>query len=246
MKLFQRIGIHSLFFSAKDKKLAASIQLILGNKPFNLSLYRLALTPAGLGEETDTGFQRSNERLEFLGDAILGAVIAEYLFKKYPYRDEGFLTETRSKLVNRETLNEVGIKIGLKKTLHYIIDNRQFVGNKSLYGDILEAFLGAVYLDRGYAFTKKLVLQRILIHLDLEGMVTTISNHKSKLIEWSQREGNQVEFQVLHVNSNQRYKEFVVAVVVNGKEVAQGKGETKKKAEQEASKNACQILQIPR
>jgi ribonuclease-3 len=199
-----------------------------------------------LGEETDKGFRKSNERLEFLGDAILGAVIAEYLFKKYPYRDEGFLTETRSKLVNRETLNEVGIKIGLKKTLQQVVDNRQFVGNKSLYGDILEAFLGAVYLDRGYAFSKKLILQRILIHLDLEGMVTTVSNHKSKVIEWSQREGNQVEFQVVQVNSNQRYKEFVVAIVVNGESLAQGKGETKKKAEQEASKNACEQLQITR
>ena len=246
MKLFQRLGIQSLFFSAKDKRLATSIQLILGSKPLNLSLYRLALTPAGLGEETDKGFRKSNERLEFLGDAILGAVIAEYLFKKYPYRDEGFLTETRSKLVNRETLNEVGIKIGLKKTLQQVVDNRQFVGNKSLYGDILEAFLGAVYLDRGYAFSKKLILQRILIHLDLEGMVTTVSNHKSKVIEWSQREGNQVEFQVVQVNSNQRYKEFVVAIVVNGESLAQGKGETKKKAEQEASKNACEQLQITR
>ena len=246
MKLFQRLGIHSLFFSSKDKQLATSIQLILGSKPFNLALYRLALTPAGLGEETDKGFRKSNERLEFLGDAILGAVIAEYLFKKYPYRDEGFLTETRSKLVNRETLNEVGIKIGLKKTLQQVVDNRQFVGNKSLYGDILEAFLGAVYLDRGYAFSKKLILQRILIHLDLEGMVTTVSNHKSKVIEWSQREGNQVEFQVVQVNSNQRYKEFVVAIVVNGESLAQGKGETKKKAEQEASKNACEQLQITR
>jgi ribonuclease-3 len=187
VKLFQRLGIHSLFFSTKDKQLATSIQLILGSKPFNLSLYRLALTPAGLGEETDKGFRKSNERLEFLGDAILGAVIAEYLFKKYPYRDEGFLTETRSKLVNRETLNEVGIKIGLKKTLKQVVDNRQFVGNKSLYGDILEAFLGAIYLDRGYAFTKKLILQRILIHMDLEGMITTVSNHKSKLIEWYKR-----------------------------------------------------------
>jgi ribonuclease III len=246
VKLFQRLGIHSLFFSTKDKRLATSIQLILGSKPFNLALYRLALTPAGLGEETDKGFRKSNERLEFLGDAILGAVIAEHLFKKYPYRDEGFLTETRSKLVNRETLNEVGIKIGLKKTLQQVVDNRQFVANKSLYGDILEAFLGAIYMDRGYAFTKKLILQRILIHLDLEGMVTTVSNHKSKLIEWSQREGNQVEFQVVHVTNNQRYKEFVVAVVVNGEEVAQGKGETKKKAEQEASKNACEKLQIAR
>ena len=246
MKLFQRLGLHTLFFSAKDKRLATSIKLILGSKPLNLSLYRLALTPAGLGEETNKGFKKSNERLEFLGDAILGAVIAEHLFKKYPYRDEGFLTETRSKLVNRETLNEIGIKIGLKKTLQQVLDNRQFVGNKSLYGDIVEAFLGAVYLDRGYAFSRKLILQRILIHMDLDGMVTTVSNYKSKLIEWSQRENKQVEFKVLHVNSNQRFKEFVIELLVDDEAIAQGKGDTKKKAEQEASKNACEQLQIAR
>jgi ribonuclease-3 len=246
VKLFQRLGLHTLFFSAKDKRLATSIKLILGSKPLNLSLYRLALTPAGLGEETNKGFKKSNERLEFLGDAILGAVIAEHLFKKYPYRDEGFLTETRSKLVNRETLNEIGIKVGLKKTLQQVLDNRQFVGNKSLYGDIVEAFLGAVYLDRGYAFSRKLILQRILIHMDLDGMVTTVSNYKSKLIEWSQRENKQVEFKVLHVNSNQRFKEFVIELRVNDEAIAQGKGDTKKKAEQEASKNACEQLQIAR
>ncbi|WP_332914054.1 ribonuclease III domain-containing protein [Algoriphagus boritolerans] len=114
--------------------------MIIGRKPLNLSLYRLALTPSSLGEETSQGFRISNERLEFLGDAVLGAVIAEHLFKKFPYRDEGFLTETRSKLVNRETLNEIGIKIGLKNTLEQVVSKRQFTGNKSLFGDILEAF----------------------------------------------------------------------------------------------------------
>lgn len=244
MKLFQKLGIHTLFFSSKDKRLASSIKLIIGRKPLNLSLYRLALTPAGLGEETTKGFRISNERLEFLGDAVLGAVIAEYLFKKYPYRDEGFLTETRSKLVNRETLNDVGIKIGLKSTLEQVISNRQFTGNKSLYGDILEAFLGAVYLDRGYKFSKKLILQRILVHLDLEGMVSTVSNYKSKIIEWSQKESKTIEFKILQINGNQRFKEFVVELQVNGEPIAQGKGGTKKKAEQEASKNACEILNI--
>ena len=244
MKLFQKLGIHTLFFSSKDKRLASSIKMIIGRKPLNLSLYRLALTPAGLGEETTKGFRISNERLEFLGDAVLGAVIAEHLFKKFPYRDEGFLTETRSKLVNRETLNDVGIKIGLKSTLEQVISNRQFTGNKSLYGDILEAFLGAVYLDRGYKFSKKLILQRILVHMDLEGMITTVSNYKSKIIEWSQKEAKNIEYKILQINGNQRFKEFVIELNVNGEPIAQGKGSTKKKAEQEASKNACEILNI--
>ena len=89
--------------------------MMIGGKPFNISLYQLALTPAALGEESPQGYRVSNERLEFLGDAVLGSVIAEYLFQKYPLRDEGFLTETRSKLVNRESLNQTGIKIGIKK-----------------------------------------------------------------------------------------------------------------------------------
>lgn len=218
--------------------------MIIGSKPLNLYLYRLSLTPAGLGEASQKGFRISNERLEFLGDAILGAVTAEYLFKKYPYRDEGFLTESRSKLVNRETLNEIGIKIGLKKILEFVIESRQFTGNKSLYGDILEAFLGAVYLDRGYQFSKKLILQRILIHMDLEGVVATVSNYKSKIIEWAQRENKRTEFKVLQIHGNQRFKEFVVELEVNGEPIAQGKGPTKKKAEQEAAKNASDQLQI--
>lgn len=244
MKLFQRLGIHTLFFSSKDKRLASSIEMIIGRKPLNLSLYRLALTPSGLGEETTTGFKISNERLEFLGDAVLGSVIAEHLFKKFPYRDEGFLTETRSKLVNRETLNEIGIKIGLKNTLEQVVSSRQFIGNKSLFGDILEAFVGAVYLDRGYKFTQKLILQRILLHMDVDGMISTVTNYKSKIIEWSQRETKVVEYRVLKVNGNQRYKEFVVELYVGGERVSEGKGGTKKKAEQEASKNACEILNI--
>lgn len=215
-----------------------------GSKPFNLALYKLALTPAGLGEESSRGFRISNERLEFLGDAFLGAIIAEHLFQRFPYRDEGFLTETRSKLVNRESLNETGIKIGLKNILTQEIDGRNFTSNKSLYGDMLEAFLGAMYMDRGYEQTKKFILSRVLLHIDLDDRISTTTNYKSKIIEWSQKENKKAAYQVIQINGNQRYKEFVVALQINDTEIAQGKGATKKKAEQEASKNACEILQI--
>lgn len=244
MKLFHRIGLQFLFLGKKDKRLASSIKIMLGSRPFNLSLYKLSLTPAGLGEETTKGFRISNERLEFLGDAILGSVVAEYLFLKYPYRDEGFLTETRSKLVNRESLNQTGIKIGLKKILEMEIGERSFTGNKSLFGDILEAFIGAVYMDKGYVFTKSFILNRILLHMDLDDMIATTTNYKSKIIEWSQKFNKQIEYQVLTINGNQRFKEFVVALQVENEQIAQGKGSTKKKAEQEASKNACEILKI--
>lgn len=245
LKLFQKLGFQNLFLSNYEKRLAASIKMMTGSKPFNISLYKLALTPAGLGEENSKGFKMSNERLEFLGDAVLGTVIAEHLFQKYPFRDEGFLTESRSKLVNRESLNEAGIKIGLRNVLDQVIGERNFHGHKSLYGDILEAFIGAVYLDKGYTFTKKFILKRILLHFDLDEMIAATTNYKSKIIEWSQRENKQVEYKVLQVSGNQRFKEFVVALEVDGVELAQGKGPTKKKAEQEASSNACIHLNIP-
>lgn len=244
MRLFHRIGIQFLFLGKKDKRLASSIKIMLGSRPFNLFLYKLSLTPAGLGEETTKGFRISNERLEYLGDAILGSVVAEYLFLKYPYRDEGFLTETRSKLVNRENLNQTGIKIGLRKILTMEIGDRSFIGNKSLFGDILEAFIGAIYMDKGYVFTRSFILNRILLHMDLDGMIATTTNYKSKIIEWSQKSNKQIEYQVLTINGNQRFKEFVVALQVENEQIAQGKGSTKKKAEQEASKNACEILKI--
>ncbi len=244
MKLFQRLGIQFLFLNEKDRRLASSIKMMLGSRPFNLSLYKLSLTPSGLGEETSKGFKISNERLEFLGDAILGTIVAEYLFLKYPYRDEGFLTETRSKLVNRENLNQTGIKIGLKKVLDLEIGDRNFTGNKSLFGDILEAFIGAVYLDKGYQFTKSFILNRILLHMDVDDMIATTTNYKSKIIEWSQKVNKQIEYKVVQIHGNQRYKEFVVELQVENETVAQGKGPTKKKAEQEASKNACEILKI--
>ena len=244
MKFFQKLGIQYIFLSEKDRRLASSIKLMIGSRPFNLAVYKLSLTPSGLGEETTKGFRISNERLEFLGDAVLGSVVAEYLFLKYPYRDEGFLTETRSKLVNRENLNATGQKIGLKKILNLELGDRSFIGNKSLFGDILEAFIGAIYLDKGYAFTKSFILTRILTHMDLDDMIATTTNYKSKIIEWSQKSNKQIEFEVIAVHGNQRYKEFIVSLQVEAEEIAQGKGSTKKKAEQEASKNACEILKI--
>jgi len=244
LKFFQRLGIQFLFLSEKDRRLASSIKIMIGSRPFNLAVYKLSLTPSGLGEETSKGFRISNERLEFLGDAVLGSVVAEYLFLKYPYRDEGFLTETRSKLVNRENLNATGQKIGLKKVLHIELGDRSFTGNKSLYGDVLEAFIGAIYLDKGYAFTKSFILTRILTHMDVEDMIATTTNYKSKIIEWSQKTNKQIDYEVIAVHGNQRFKEFVVSLQVEQSEIAQGKGATKKKAEQEASKNACELLKI--
>lgn len=217
---------------------------MVGSKPFNLSLYKLAIKHVSVAEETINGFKISNERLEYLGDAVLGAVVAEFLFLKFPYRDEGFLTETRSRMVNREALNQIAIKIGLAKVVNNEYKGKNLSSHKSIYGDTLEAIVGAVYLDRGYKFCKKFILKCIIIHFDVDDIISTTSNFKSKIIEWSQKENKEVDFKTISVTGNQRFKEFQVQLIVGGEPISEGKGPTKKKAEQEAAKNACEILKI--
>jgi ribonuclease III len=217
---------------------------MVGSKPFNLSLYKLAIKHASVAEETVNGLKISNERLEYLGDAVLGAVVAEFLFIKFPFRDEGFLTETRSRMVNREALNQIAIKIGLSRVIEQEMKGKNFNSHKSIYGDALEALVGAVYLDRGYKFCKRFVLRRILIHFDVDGIINTTTNFKSKIIEWSQKESKEVDFRVVSISGEQRFKEFLIDLYVSGQLCASGKGQTKKKAEQEAAKNACEKLNI--
>ena len=217
---------------------------MVGSKPFNLKLYKLAIKHASVANESINGLKISNERLEYLGDAILGAVVAEFLFIKFPYRDEGFLTETRSRMVNREALNQIAIKIGLSKIIEKEFKGKNLSAHKSIFGDTLEALVGAVYLDRGYHFCKKFILKRIIIHFDVDGIITTTTNFKSKVIEWSQKENKEVDFEMLSVSGNSRFKEFHVQITINGEILADGKGATKKKAEQDASKNACEKLKL--
>jgi len=217
---------------------------MVGSKPFNLSLYKLAIKHVSVAEESINGFKISNERLEYLGDAVLGAVVAEFLFIKFPYRDEGFLTETRSRMVNREALNQIAIKIGLAKVVDNQYKGKNLSAHKSIYGDTLEAIVGAVYLDRGYKFCKKFILKCIIIHFDVDDIISTTSNFKSKIIEWSQKENKEVDFKTISVTGNQRFKEFHVQLFVGGDLLSEGKGPTKKKAEQEAAKNACEKLNI--
>ena len=187
----------------------------------------------------------SNERLEFLGDAVLGAIVAEHLFLKYPYRDEGFLTETRSRIVNRESLNQVGQKLGLAKIVESDLSTKGFHSHKSIYGDTLEALVGAVYLDWGYNSCRKFVYNRIIIpHFDLDDIINTTINFKSKVIEWAQKDNHSIDFALKSVSRSQRFKEFVVELMIDGEVRAEGTGATKKKAEQEAAKNACEKLNL--
>jgi len=192
------------------------------------------------------GTKNSNERLEFLGDAILGAVIADELFKRYPYKTEGFLTEMRSKIVSRVNLNQLAKKLGLDELIEY--DNRIVnfpTKQSSLLGDAFEALIGAIYLDKGYEFTHNFLLMRIIKpHIDILTLETTETNFKSKLIEWCQRQGKEILFEIVPNGEGESLKLFTVNALVDGENKGVGRDYNKKNAEKLAAEKACEELGI--
>jgi ribonuclease-3 len=228
-----------------EKKFKKAVELIIGTKPSNMEVYQLAFRHTSASKETSIkGFRESNERLEYLGDSVLGMVIAEYLFKKFPYKDEGFLTEIRSRIVNRETLNGIARKIGLDRLIEFDGNRRGMPPNSSMYGDALEALVGAVYLDKGYRFTKKFITKELLTHYDLDALINNNANFKSRLIEWAQREGKEVKFMIVQENGSRHFREFISQVSLDGEVFATGNGYSKKKAEQSAAEKACEQLEL--
>ncbi len=231
--------------SREDKELARSINHTLGIKPVNISLYHLAAQHSSVAKENIGGSKDSNERLEYLGDAILSAIVADYLFKKYPYKDEGFLTEIRSRIVNRESLNQLGKKLGLDKVVAYNDTRRHAQAYKSILGDTLEAFIGAVYLDRGYWKCRYFVMNTLLFpHLDIDKIISINPNFKSKVIEWAHRNAKVIRFDILKVIENKHYKEFIAQVFIDEKAYGKGTAFNKKRAEQEAAEKTCKMLNI--
>jgi ribonuclease III len=242
--LFRRIFNFFKSRSEHDQRLITGIKQITGYEPFRLELYRLATLHSSMAEVDEMGVRISNERLEYLGDAILGAVVAEYLFKKYPFKDEGFLTEIRSRIVNRESLNLLARKIALDKLIQYEKRNKQ-ITHKSIYGDSMEALIGAVYLDKGYKKCKKFIINKLLIpHFDLDTLVKTNNNYKSQLIEWAQKNGKEIRFEVDETQNTYGHREFIAKVLLDGVVFSDGIAVNKKKAEQSASFKACNLLEI--
>ncbi|MFO8053919.1 MAG: ribonuclease III [Bacteroidales bacterium] len=210
MSVFQLV---KTYFSP-DKALYESIKNIFGFYPGNIFLYKLALTHKSVADEVKEGVKHSNERLEYLGDAILGSIVADFLFKKFPFKDEGFLTETRSKIVSREQLNQLSMKLGLDKLIY---TGRAKQNNaRSLKGDAFEAFIGAIYLDKGYAFCQRIVVENIIgVHVDLEDLVENEINYKSKLIEWAQKEHRVICFKVVDEIGQGNEKQYVARVYID-------------------------------
>ncbi|MBK5286608.1 MAG: ribonuclease III, partial [Bacteroidia bacterium] len=211
----------NLYFSG-ERKFVHSLKNLLGFTPLNISLYKLAFTPHTFASGTTNGMKSSNERLEYLGDAVLGMIVAEMLFKKFPFEEEGFLTEMRSKLVNRDHLGKLAKKTGMDFFITQQGNTQQL--HRSTYGDAFEALIGAVYMDYGYGKAKEFILDRIIRHhVDLEELQKSELSFKSRLINWSQREKKKVLFEQFEEFESGGKKLFRVLVFVSGNEA--GKGE---------------------
>jgi ribonuclease III len=238
LKLFLRFYNYYL---SPDKNLAKRLRSLLGFTPSNLGLFKLAFYHKSASSEKLYAIQ-SNERLEYLGDAVLGTIVAEYLFKKYPNNNEGFLTKMRSKIVKRKSLNKIADKMGLDVILSEYNSTRL---SRSMLGNALEALVGAVYLESGYPKTKRYVINKILRgYLDIHELETFDDNYKSQLLEWCQKNGQTVAYKMLAKYKFEKRDRFKVAVMIDGNKIATADDFNKKSAEQTASEKAMHTLGI--
>lgn len=226
---------------SKDKILYNAVKNLLGFYPGNIYLYKVALSHKSAPQVWLKGQQVNNERLEYLGDAVLSSVVADYLYKKFPYQHEGFLTEMRSRIVSRSRFNKLALKMGLNKLIFQ--GSTAFSSSKSIYGDTFEALIGAIYLDKGYSYTKKVVIRRIIdVHLDVDQIEKTDTNFKSRILEFAQREKKQLEFKVLQELGDGHRKQYLVELYIDNLPVSRGQDFSIKAAEQVAAEKACEEL----
>ena len=228
--------------SQEDGNFFLKIKDILGFKPKSKALYITAFTHRSMNLKDDKGNTINYERLEFVGDAILGSVIAAYLFKKVPHGDEGYLTKMRSKVVSREHLNKLGEELGLINLVESKIPTSNFGSN--IHGNLFEALVGAIYLDKGYRFCEKFIYKRVINpHVDIESLEGKVISYKSLLIEWCQKEKNTFDYNVYEDTGKDELKHFSVKLTINNKVVSKARATSKKKAEEKASKRAFFALQ---
>ena len=225
----------------KDKESYRVLYGILGFVPDSLEPYRIALTHSSLAANAQKKKAVCNERLEFLGDAIIDAVVSDILYTRYVKEREGFLTKSRSNLVCRETLNKVALHLGLDKLVQSQNVGRQH--NNYVYGNAFEAFVGAVYVDKGYEACKLFLLQRVFDHIvNVADVAVSDVNHKSRLIELSQKKHFPVEYRLVEERNNSQGQYFVSEVYVCGQLFGTGDGFSKRESQQKASKAALEKL----
>lgn len=230
--------------SPEEKRLSDYIHAVFGFYPKNITLYEVAFTHKSMSAETIDGYHVSNERMEYLGDAVLSVVVADFLFHKYPTQAEGFLTEMRSRIVSRVSLNRLSQKLGFEEYIKHTPD----VGSnaRSMGGNAFEALMGAIYLDRGFEFTKRIIIDRIIhIHIDLDELQQTDINFKSKLLEWSQKKKKSLVFKVVEEIGEAHRKQYHVQVFIDDKPYADAIDRSIRGAEQMAAKKTYSIVAEP-
>jgi ribonuclease-3 len=229
----EKSGIRSI---KPDRNQIRQLKQILGFRPRKAGLYYLSLVHKSAAIKIYKNPKLNNERLEFLGDAILDSVIAEHLYQNFPDKDEGFLTQLRSKIVNRETLKRISLKLGLANLVVSKVTNDN---HKSVYGDALEAIIGAMYLDKGYKRTKKFILKRILDHhINLKKLAETEIDFKSRIIEWGQKNKKDINFTCWEETPDNKIPHFISHLLVSAEIAGVGSGSSKKEAEQNAAQQA--------
>ena len=228
--------------SKEDGDFFLEIWEILGFKPKNLTLYRKAFTHRSVNLKDPTGLPLNYERLEFLGDTVLGSIISHYLYAQVPTGDEGYLTKMRSKIVSREHLNELGRDLELIKFVNSRIPNEHFGDN--IHGNVFESLIGAIFLDRGYYYCEKFIKQRLIKpYVDIENLEGKIISYKSLIIEWCQKEKKEFLFDTYEDDGNDDLKHFAVKLYINKKLISKARATSKKKAEESASKRAYYAMQ---
>jgi len=242
-RLISDILIQIRLLTVKQKEPYLLFHRILGFYPVKLELYQQALRHKSLSVRTGDGRLINNERLEYLGDAVLNVIIADILFKQFPAANEEFLTKTRAKIVQRHSLNNIAMELGLNTLILYSASSAPET-HLSIYGNALEALIGAIYLDQGYRRCKRFLEKKILErYIDLEGVVSTEENFKSALLEWSQQEKLSAEFLLTELSkSSVKSPRFRAVALINGISFGQGEGLSKKEAQQKAAKEALMYI----
>ena len=226
----------------EDESFYYELKELLNFKPIKLSHYKKAFTHRSLKLIDSKGNPINYERLEFLGDAILGTVIASYLYKKVPHGDEGYLTQMRSKIVSREHLNTLGKDLDLIRFIKSNISKDHI--SKNLHGNIFEALIGAIYLDRGYNYCYQFIYEQVIMpYVDIERLEGKISSYKGYIIEWCQKNKKKYKFDSYEDTGKQAKKHFSVRISIDGVIVAKGRATSKKKAEEIAAKRVYYSMQ---
>lgn len=224
----------------KDGDFFFEIEKLTGALPRKAAPYKLALRHSSASQKW-RGTKLNNQRLEFLGDAILGAVVADYLYEKYPKAGEGFLTNMRSKIVSRKNLNSLAVQIGLHKLI--VKKTTGKTQAKSINGDAMEALIGALYIDQGYKSCQTFIVQKLLIiELDLRSLEKRITSHKGVLLEWGQKNKEHISFKMTGCWGESHARKYEICILQDGKIISTGRGSSKKRAEEEAAKIAWKKL----